>query len=123
MCADEEQLDRYLEDELCKKDISAGLFWQLLDSMKRTADGNTYQKWNKEMPVLLLSGSEDPVGDFGKGVAAVGKSMKKGGLKNVTCKLYTDGRHDILREEKQGISQQVCDEIKNWMLEKKRGFE
>ena len=62
LCADEEQLDRYIADPLCRKDISAGLFWQLLCAMKRTGEKNACANWNKEMPVLLLSGDNDPVG-------------------------------------------------------------
>lgn len=116
LCSDEEQLDLYLTDELCKKDISAGLFWQLLNSMKNTADRNTYQKWNKAMQVLLLSGNDDPVGDEGKGVASVEKAMMKAGLKNVSSKLYSNGRHDILHEQKLGLTKLVCDEIKDWIL-------
>ena len=118
LCSDEEQLSLYLADDLCKEDISAGLFWQLLSSMKRTANPNTYQKWNKDMPVLLLSGSDDPVGDKGRGVALVEKSMKKGGLTNVIRKMYSGGRHDILHEKKLGIANLVCHEIKEWILAK-----
>ena len=118
LCSDEEQLNLYLADDLCKEDISAGLFWQLLSSMKRTANPNTYQKWNKDMPVLLLSGSDDPVGDKGRGVALVEKSMKKGGLTNVIRKMYSGGRHDILHEKKLGIANLVCHEIKDWILAK-----
>ena len=91
--------------------------WQLLDSMKRAADRNVYKNWKKDLPVLLLSGSDDPVGNQGKGVAVVEESMKKGGLTNVTCKMYAGGRHDILHEERLGIAPNVCKEIKNWMLE------
>ena len=116
LCSDENQLDMYLADELCKKDISAGLFWQLLDSMKRTADKSTYNKWNKNMPVLLLSGSSDPVGDNGKGVATVEKSMLKAGFTNVKTNIYTYGRHDILHENNLNISQKVCEDIKSWLL-------
>ena len=117
LCSDDKQLDLYLADELCIKDISAGLFWQLLDSMKRVADSNTYKNWKKDLPVLLLSGSDDPVGNQGKGVTVVEKSMRKGGLTNVTCKIYSGGRHDILHEESLGIASIVCEEIKNWLLE------
>lgn len=116
LCSDENQLDMYLADELCKKDISAGLFWQLLDSMKRTADKSTYNKWNKNMPVLLLSGSSDSVGDNGKGVATVEKAMLKAGFTNVKSNIYTRGRHDILHENKLNISQKVCEDIKTWLL-------
>lgn len=111
LCSDETELDKYIADELCKEDISAGLFLQLLDSMKRTADRNTYLNWNKDMPVLLISGEDDPVGDAGKGVRLVEKSMRKAGLTNVTLTLYPGVRHDILHEEKSGVSRSVYQAI------------
>lgn len=116
LCSDETELDNYIGDALCKADISAGLFWQLLASMKRTANKNTYQKWKKEMPVLLISGEDDSVGDAGKGVRLVDKSMKNGGLKNVTLKLYPGARHDVLHEENSGAASSVYQVIKEMML-------
>ena len=85
LCADETELDKYLADPLVRKDISAGLFWELLGSMKRTGKAESYAGWNKEMPVLLLYGSEDPVGDSGKGVPKLYAQMKKAGLQAVEC--------------------------------------
>lgn len=116
LCSDEVELDKYIADKLCKEDISASLFWQLLASMKRTADKNTYQKWNKNMLVLLISGEDDPVGDSGKGVRLVEKSMKNGGLTNVTLKLYPGARHDILHEEKSGVVDNVYQAIKDMLV-------
>ena len=116
LCSDETELEKYIADSLNKEDISAGLFWQLLASMKRTAGKNTYQKWNINMPVLLLSGGEDPVGDAGKGVRLVEKSMKNAGLENVTMKLYPGARHDILHEEKSGVERDVYQTIKDMIV-------
>ena len=116
LCSDETELDKYIADGLCKEDISAGLFWQLLDSMKRTADKNTYKKWNKNMPVLLISGEDDPVGDAGKGVRLVEKSMKNAGFTNVTMKLYSGARHDVLHEEKSGAASYAYQAIKDMIV-------
>lgn len=116
LCSDEAELDKYIEDVLCKEDISAGLFWQLLAAMKRTADKNTYQKWKKDMPVLLISGEEDPVGDAGKGVRLVEKSMKNAGFANVTMRLYPGARHDILHEESSGVAKEVYQAIKEMIF-------
>lgn len=116
LCSDEKELDKYISDKMCKEDISAGLFLQLLASMKRMADVAIYQKWNKDMPVLLISGSEDPVGDAGKGVKLVEKSMKKGGIKNVNLILLTGGRHDILHEAESGIAQEVGAILSEWLM-------
>lgn len=51
------------------------------------------------MPVLLLSGQDDPVGDSGEGVQCVYQQMSKAGMKNVTLKQIANARHDVLHEE------------------------
>ena len=99
LCADTVQLDAYLADPLCRKSISAGLFWQLLGSMQRTGSKHAYHGWNKETPILLLSGQDDPMGDSGKGVLAVKQRMEKAGIGSVTMELFPNARHDLLHEE------------------------
>ena len=99
LCADTAQLDLYLADPLCRKEISAGLFHQLLDAMERTGSRHTYDSWNKQLPVLLLSGADDPVGDAGKGVKAVYTAMQKAGLAQAELHLYPGARHDLMHEE------------------------
>ena len=49
----------------------------------------------KDLPVLIISGSDDPVGGYGKGVTRVYKKLKSAGLDDVTLKLYKDCRHEI----------------------------
>lgn len=88
LCADERELDKYLADSLVRNDISAGLFWELLGSMKRSGSTFEYDGWNTGLPILLISGQDDPVGDSGKGVQAIYNRMKKSGMENVTIKLF-----------------------------------
>ncbi len=102
LCADETELDKYLADPLVRKDISAGLFWELLGSMKRTGSAYEYDVWDTSIPILLISGQDDPVGDGGKGVQEISRRMKKSGMENVTIKLFPGARHDLLHEEKNG---------------------
>ena len=52
----------------------------------------------KNLPVLFVSGEDDPVGDFGKGVKKVADMFKESGMKRVSCKLYPNDRHEILNE-------------------------
>ncbi len=99
LCADEAELNQYLADPLVRKDISAGLFRELLASMKRTGSAYEYDGWDTGLPILLISGQDDPVGDGGKGVRAIYNRMKKAGMENVTMKLFPGARHDLLHEE------------------------
>ena len=100
LCSDEGELDTYLADPLVRKDISSGLFRELLGSMKRTGSAFEYDGWNTALPVLLISGQNDPVGDGGKGVQAIYNRMKKSGMENVILKLFPGARHDLLHEGK-----------------------
>ena len=85
--------------------------------MRRTGKKNTYEKWDKTVPVLLLSGQNDPVGDFGKGIERVKKGMDQAGLKNVQVHLFPNARHDLLHEEESGNAKKAIDVLINWMDE------
>ena len=116
LCSKETELDKYLADPLVRKDISAGLFWELLGSMKRTGSASEYDGWDTGLPILLLSGQDDPVGDAGKGVQAIYSRMKKTGMENVTIKLFPNARHDLLHEEATG-----ADAIVRWIQSESMG--
>ncbi|MGN0172086.1 MAG: alpha/beta fold hydrolase [Acutalibacteraceae bacterium] len=115
LCADNEQLDAYLADPLCRQNISAGLFRQLLCSMKRTGSKDAYQGWHTETPILLLSGQDDPVGNSGKGVQAVKQRMEKAGIRNVTMRLFPKARHDLLHEKSGGAAAAAQAALIDWM--------
>ena len=100
LCADEAELDKYLADPLVRKDISAGLFWELLGSMKRSGRTCAYGG----LPILLISGQDDPVGNGGKGVQEIHRRLVAG-HENVTIKLFPGARHDLLHEEKGGAEE------------------
>ena len=51
----------------------------------------------KGLPTLVVSGENDPVGGFGKGVRYVYDNLKKQGA-DVTLKLYPDARHELFFE-------------------------
>ena len=115
LCSDENELQKYILDNLCADSISSGLFWQLLSSMKYTGSKAAYQNWKKDMPILLLSGDKDPVGDFGKGVRRVATAMIKSCISNVNVHLLNDARHDIFHDVHSGCAGKVTQLIASWI--------
>lgn len=115
MCSDEAELQKYILDNSCADSISSGLFWQLLSSMKYTGNGAAYKNWKKDMPILLLSGDKDPVGNFGKGVKRVESAMKKAGISSIKTHLLFKARHDIFHEVNSGCASQVTQLIEKWI--------
>lgn len=118
LCGDREALDRYLADPLVRKDISAGLFRDLLGSMKRTGRADSYRSWNRDMPVLFLYGAEDPVGKAGKGVAQVRDMLRKAGLRDLDSRGFAGARHDIFHEDAGGTGEEAARCIAGWLKEK-----
>lgn len=116
ICADEAQTDIYLADSLVRKKISAGLFRQLLESMLKTGMESAYSSWRKDMPILLISGECDPVGNNGKGVRSLKKLLDQAGLSNIDFRLMSNCRHDLLHEEAGGAAGQTRKAIADWVL-------
>ena len=116
LCSDVSALDAYLADPLVRKNISAGLFRELLGSMKRSGSAFEYDGWDTSLPILLISGQEDPVGDAGKGVRRIYNRMKKVGMENVTLKLLPNARHDIFHEDADGTAENVHHCISDWLI-------
>lgn len=115
LCADEKELDAYLADPLVRRDISAGLFYELLGSMKRTGGAAEYDGWDTGLPVLLISGQDDPVGNGGKGVVQLYKRMKRSGMEHLTLQLFPGARHDIFHEETGGTAESLRHCICDWI--------
>ena len=58
---------------------------------------NWFRSFPKKLHTLVVSGENDPVGGFGKGVRYVYDNLKKNGA-DVELKLYPDARHELFFE-------------------------
>lgn len=112
LCSNEKALDEYIEDPQRGGDFSAGLFRELLDGMLYSSNVKNIKKMDKNLPILLISGEKDPVGDCGKGVKLTKKALEKAGVKDISVKMYPGLRHDILHEEEK---EQIYADIYNWL--------
>lgn len=55
-------------------------------------------KGNKEQPIFLVSGANDPLSNYGKTILQLEEIMKNMGYKSVSSKIYEGDRHEILNE-------------------------
>ncbi|MDZ5473000.1 alpha/beta hydrolase [Bacillus sp. 31A1R] len=112
---DESEVDKYIEDPLCGNKSKAGFFLDLLTGISAINKMEWINQIPKDLPIYLFSGDQDPVGNFSKGVLQVFKSYVDAGIKDVTYKLYPNGRHEMLNELNK---EEVYKDILNWMNEK-----
>lgn len=97
LTSSQEEINKYINDSFIEKNTSGSLFYELINGMVYTSKINNIKKMSKDIPILLLSGADDPVGIKGKGVNKLYKIYKKNGL-NVSIKLYDGKRHDLFHE-------------------------
>ena len=117
LLSDQAYLDLYLNDPLVRKDIAADLFYEMIACMQRVNGQHAYIGHNdlRKVPVLLLSGEQDAVGNMGCGVEQVAKQMATAGLRKVTVQLIPEARHDVLHEYGNGGANTTIQTIKNWL--------
>lgn len=89
-------------------------YYNMYYGMRIIGKNESLKKMDKSMPVLFISGAEDPVGDYGNGVRKVYNRFKSIGMKNVTLKLFEGDRHEILNESDK---EQVYTYLLKWFEE------
>lgn len=114
LCANEEALQEYLHDPCRGDSMTVGLFAEMLSGMEFTAKQKNIACMRKDLPVLFISGSDDPVGENGKGVMKAVAAFNNAGMKNVQYQLYPKARHDVLREK---CKMRVYESILQWLVE------
>ncbi len=96
---DEEQVDKFLADPYCNIPFSCQAYVDFFNILIDLGLHRQFRFIPKKLPTLLISGNEDPVGDFGKGVARVYKQLLSVGMEKVSIKLYPKARHELLNEK------------------------
>ena len=95
---DEAVVDTYLKDPLCTFMPTVAMFRDMMGGLQYIADRSNLARMDKETPVYFLSGDRDPVGAMGKGVEKVVRMFRKAGCRDVSVKLYPEGRHEMFNE-------------------------
>lgn len=112
ICSNNETVESYDNDELCGFIFTLNGFENLFRLMKEIyqKDGWTLNK--KDLPILFIAGSNDPVIIDEEKWNESQEFLKKIGYSNVTGKLYKNLRDGILNEKNK---QQIYEDIINFI--------
>src|SRR5699024_10715685 len=104
-----EEVDTYLADPNCGFLFTLSGYQELFTLIIQAQDPNLLKKIPKDLPLLFLSGKEDPVGEFGKGVMRAANTYQAAGLEHVTVRFYEKARHELLNEaQKFTVFHDIC---------------
>lgn len=102
----------YDADPLCAFPFTVGSYREMLAAINHVNTVRWARSVDKKLPVLLISGAEDPVGDYGTGVRKVWAMLGDAGVEDLTCQIYEEARHELHNELNR---QEVWTDLLAWM--------
>lgn len=108
---DKEKTEFFKNDPLGNFAFTAGAYRDLVKLLNEVSAKEWAYSLPKDLPVMLMSGEEDPIGDYGKGTRRVYRRLVNAGMKNVAIRLYVDARHELINEINR---REVYEDILNW---------
>lgn len=91
-------VDAFIADPMCGFTATAGLLRDMMVGVSYIQREENLARMKASMPVFLIAGGDDPVGDYGKGVEKVKREFTCSCMENVASKIYPLCRHEILNE-------------------------
>lgn len=95
---DGEMVRLYTDDDRCGFLFTTSAFRDLFILIRNANSKKCVQSTPTDLPILILSGAMDPVGDYGKAPVYVYKRFQKLGVTDLEMVLYEGGRHEMLNE-------------------------
>lgn len=107
---DDVEREKYLNDPLCNATLSLGFYKSFFNALGALYKKKNLERIDKNLPLLILSGDQDPVGGKGKLVVKLLQTYQEIGMKRVEMKLYRDARHELTNEiNKNEVFRDVAD--------------
>lgn len=107
---DEKEVDKYIEDDLCGFVCTTGFFKSFFKGLSKL--NKNIDDINKELPIYIIAGHDDPVGGCGNDVTKLCHNYLLHDIQDVEIKLYDEARHEILNETNK---EEVKVDILNWL--------
>lgn len=114
----EENVDNYRKDKACMFLFTVNGYKTLFSTLAFIEKPGNIRRLPVKLPILFLSGEEDPVGNYGKAVKQVFMLYKKQGVKDLSLKLYPQDRHEIFNETDR---EDVYEYLYGWLNKRIKG--
>ncbi len=109
---DEDEVNAFIYDPESGFIPTVSAFRDLLCGMAKAQNRRNQTKVMPNLPMFILSGEMDPMGNGGRNVQKMVHALQDAGVQKLTVKLYADDRHDLLHELNRG---QIYSDILTWL--------
>ena len=112
LTSDKDIVNKYIEDPLCGYPFTVNAYKALFKLLNYVCKTRNLKTIPKNLPILVVCGDADPVGNYGKAPRRVFAQYQKLGIEDVTLKTYENMRHEVLNETDRA---KVYEDILAWV--------
>ena len=102
----------YINDPCCGFLCTAAFYYDLIHMTGTASSAAVIRKMPRNLPILVISGSDDPVGMYGKGIVKFFSLLQKYGFDQSDCIIYDECRHELLNELNKD---EIMTDMVNWL--------
>lgn len=107
-----ENVQRYIADPLCGVRFTLGSYNALFHLIRMMDSPENYEEVRKDLPILLISGKEDPCTGGEKGRGDSENRLRRAGFRNLEIVTLDGMRHEILNENgREDVYRRILDFI------------
>lgn len=118
LSANPDNVDAYIADPLCGVPFTCNAFYGLFGIIAQACQLKTIKAIPDKLPLFVVSGADDPVGNYGKGVEKFTDKLLNNG-KNASMILYRGCRHEILNDI---CAPQLFEDLFNFIIQNINGY-
>lgn len=103
LSSDPEVREKYDADPLCGYTFTAGGYAEMFRLLASVSGPAWAEKLPLSLPVLVIAGGQDPVGDYANGPREVYGLLDDRELCDISIRIYEQMRHEILNEPERAL--------------------
>ena len=109
---DQNEVNKYVEDPYCGFISTTSLFDEILFGLAKIWKEENERKIPLNLPIFLISGSDDPSNERTKNLFKLIERYKNYGIKDLSYKIYDGARHEVFNETNR---EEVFKDLINWL--------
>jgi alpha-beta hydrolase superfamily lysophospholipase len=109
---DQDEVNKYANDPFCGFICTTSLFDEFIYGLIKIWKEENERKIPIDLPIYIISGSDDPSNDMTKNLFKLIERYQKYGIKDLTYKIYQNARHEIFNEINQN---EVFKDVIDWL--------
>ena len=102
-------VEKYNNDKYCNYIFTVSGYRDLFRMLEAVSTEEWAPNVPTDLPILLISGEDDPVGGYGRGVCAVAGALTHAGARKLSTVIIPGARHEVLNETDRNETYTVID--------------